>query len=134
MQLGRGIGSLRAWNIALRTAHIVAGGVLFGGHVFNIGTERLTGWFVSTLVTGALLVIFEIKHGRRWAVEGRGLLVLAKMLILCSLPWFWRQRVPLLFAVIVLGSVGSHMPKRLRHYSLFERRYINPDDDPPSGR
>lgn len=134
MRSGRGIGNLRAWNIALRTAHMAAGGVLFGGHVFDIGTERLADWLLLTLATGVLLVLLEIRHGRRWAVEGRGVLVLAKILILCALPWLWPQRVPLLFVVIVIGSAGSHMPKRLRHYSLLERRYINPDDEEPAGR
>ena len=31
----------RAWNIALRTAHLAAMGVLLGGHAFDVDPERL---------------------------------------------------------------------------------------------
>jgi hypothetical protein len=36
----------------------------------------------------------------------------------------WEQRVPLLLAVVVLASVGSHAPRRVRHYSLWYRRVM----------
>jgi len=132
VHLGSALKHPRAWNIALRTAHIAAGGALFGGHVFDVGPERLVAWLWLTLLTGIALVMIEFRHGGRWPAEARGAMVLVKVLSLCALPWLWNYRVPLLAAVIVLGSVGSHMPKRLRHYSLLERRYVSPDDDPPA--
>lgn len=134
MHLGRALRHPRAWNIALRTAHIAAGGALFGGHVFDVGPERLAAWLWVTLLTGIVLVLLEVRHGGRWPAEVRGAMVLVKLLLLCLLPWLWGYRVGLLAAVIVLGSVGSHMPKRLRHYSLLERRYANPDAGPGAGR
>lgn len=133
MHPGHALRQPRAWNIALRTAHIAAGGALFGGHVFDVGAERLVGWLWLTLLTGIPLVLLEVRRGGRWPAEARGAMVLVKVLLLCILPWLWIYRVELLAAVIVLGSVGSHMPKRLRHYSLLERRYVDPDAGPLSG-
>lgn len=131
MHLGRASRQPRAWNITLRTAHIAAGGALFGGHVFDVGAERLAAWLWLTLLTGIALVTIEARHGGRWPAEARGAMVLVKVLLLCVLPWLWGYRVELLAAVIVLGSVGSHMPKRLRHYSLLERRYVHPNGGRP---
>ena len=49
----------RAWNIAFRTAHLGVGGVLVGGHVFDIERERLELWLYLTIVTGLILTVIE---------------------------------------------------------------------------
>ncbi len=112
---------LRPWNIAFRTAHIGVTGVLFGGQVFGIEADRLLPWLHATIITGLVLVVLEAYPRWHWCCEGRGLLTLAKVLLACSIPWLWNLRVPILIAVIVLGSAGSHMPKRLRNYSIIGR-------------
>ena len=45
----------RAWNIAVRTAHIAVSSVLVGGHVFNVSRTQLVPWLYATIITGALL-------------------------------------------------------------------------------
>jgi hypothetical protein len=50
--------------------------------------------------------------------QGWGLLLLLKLVMLCVIPFAWSHRLPILIAVIVIGSVGSHMPRKFRHYSL----------------
>jgi hypothetical protein len=30
----------------------------------------------------------------------------------------WSHRLPILIAVVIIGSVGSHMPRKFRHYSI----------------
>jgi len=44
--------------------------------------------------------------------------VVLKCLLLCFVPLFWAHRVWLLLAVVVIGSVGSHMPGRFRYFSV----------------
>lgn len=120
----------RAWNIAFRTAHIGVTGILFGGHVFEIPKPQLLMWLYLSIATGvALLTVEAFPHGR-WCYQGRGLMTMAKLLLLCLVPWLWSYRVILLTAVIVLGSVGSHMPRRFRYYSFLDRRVIE-DCGPP---
>jgi hypothetical protein len=113
---------LRACNISARTAHIAAMGALFGGHVFSIAEERLLPWLYASLITGAALAVVEIIPERGWWSQGSGVMSMAKVLLLLSMPWLWDYRVPLLAGVILLGSVGSHMPHRFRHFPLFGGR------------
>jgi len=110
---------MRAWNITSRTAHICATCVLLGGNVWGIDAGRLLPWLHLSILTGAALTVIEIYPSWRWFVEGRGVLVLAKLVALCLIPWLWTYRVPLLFVVVVIASVGSHMPRALRHRPVF---------------
>jgi hypothetical protein len=114
----------RAWNIACRTAHIGVIGVLFGGQVFEIPKPQLLVWLFLSIATGAGLIAIEAFPHARWCYQGRGLLTLAKLLLLCLVPWLWGYRVAILTVVIVLGSVGSHMPRWFRYYSFVDRRVI----------
>lgn len=116
---------LRGWNIAFRTAHIGVTGVLFGGHVFGMAAERLLPWLYLTILTGAVLVIIEAYPSWRWCYQGRGVMPIAKVLAMCLIPWLWNYCVPILIAIIVIGSVGSHMPRRFRYYSFLDGRVVD---------
>ena len=102
-------------NIAARTVHIAAAGTLLGGHVFGIAPERLVPWLYWTVITGAALIAIEAYPSWRWCLEGRAAMVILKAVLVALVPWLWPYRVFLLMAVVVLGSVGSHMPRRFRH-------------------
>ena len=115
----------RAWNIAFRTMHIGVTGVLFGGHVFDISERRLLSWLYLSILTGLCLLIIEAYPTCRWFYQGRGVMVFCKLLLLCVIPWLWDYRVPILIVVIVIASVGSHMPARFRYYSLWHRRVLD---------
>jgi hypothetical protein len=54
--------------------------------------------------------------------------------LICAVPLAWDYRLPILLAVIVIGSVGSHMPGRYRHYSVLYRRVIHEVSDPRKKR
>jgi len=115
----------RFWNIALRTAHIAVSGTLVGGHVFGQSRQALWPWLVATIGTGLALLFVESFSAWRWFHQGRGLMVMAKLLLLASIPWFWDSRVAILMVVVVLASVGSHMPGRFRYYSVLHRRVLD---------
>ncbi len=115
----------RAWNIGLRTAHIATMSALVGGHVFNVGKPQLLPWLTATIVTGLALVFVEAFPRLRWLYQGRGLFVLFKLFLMCLIPWFWEYRVTVLMAIIVIASVGSHMPGRFRYYSILHRRVLD---------
>jgi len=111
----------RFWNIAFRTIHIVTAGTLFGGHVFEIPTEQLLWWLYATILSGAALVLLEAYSNLSWCYQARGVSVLVKLLLLCSIPWLWDYRVQILIVVFVIASVSSHMPRRLRDFALLHR-------------
>lgn len=109
----------RACNILARTAHLIACGVLAGGHAFHVDAGLILPWTWAAVLTGVLLMIIEAYPTWRYVLEGRGLMVAAKLILLCLIPVAWSYRVPILIAVMIIGSVGSHMPRKYRHYSIF---------------
>ena len=115
----------RAWNIAARTAHIAATGVLVGGHAFNAPRDDLYPILWLAIITGAALIFLEAFSVRlRWLAQGRGLMVVVKLVLLLFIPLAWSLRLPILLAVIVLASVGSHMPARFRYYSIVDGKVL----------
>jgi len=114
----------RAMSIALRTVHIAAVGILLGGHAFEVPAVRLLPWLYLSLSSGAGLIGLELYSSCKWLCQGKGVLVMLKLLLIAAVAVFWEQRLWLLLAALVLGSVGSHMPGRWRYYSLIHRRVI----------
>jgi hypothetical protein len=115
----------RGIRIALRTAHIAAAGILLGGHFFTVDATRLLPWLWLAIGTGAVFVALELYGSCVWLVQGRGLLTLLKLLLVALVPVFWTQRIWLLLAAVVIGSVGSHMSSRWRYHSVLHHRLFD---------
>lgn len=116
---------IRALNIGLRTAHIGAMGVLLGGHAFDIAPENLEVGLWLTVGTGVALAVVESGARPLWLHQGRGLMTMAKLVLLSAVLLAWEYRLPILLAVVVIASVGSHMPGRFRYYSVLKRQVIH---------
>ena len=116
--------SRRAWNILFRTAHIAVTGILLGGHAFDVPAARLRAVLLASIATGMALVVLEAYPGLPWAYQGRGCAVLSKLALLCTIPFLWAYRLPVLLVVVVIASVGSHMTSRWRYYSLLHGRVL----------
>ncbi len=115
----------RGLNITFRTAHLCCFGILLGGHVFAVSADRLVPWLWLTVVSGAALMLQEMYRSCRWTYQLMGVLVEIKLLFVIAAGVFWDRRVPLLVLVTILGSVGSHMPARYRHFSLLHGRTLD---------
>ncbi len=102
----------------------MAAGILLGGHFFNAPASALLPWLYLAIASGIGLIMLEAYPSLHFVFEGWGVVTLAKLALLIVIPFAWDTRVPILFAVVALGSVGSHMPARFRHYSLLYRRVI----------
>jgi hypothetical protein len=59
-----------------------------------------------------------------------GVLVIAKAALTALAGLWWEQRVLLLSLVVILGSVGSHMSARYRHYSFRHGRVLDSKSSP----
>jgi hypothetical protein len=124
----------RAVNIVFRTAHIAAMGTLLGGHAFDVSPARLKLSLLLTIATGLALAASEIGGFRLlWFHQGRGVMTLLKLALICVVPFAWEHRLPILLAVVVIASVGSHMTARFRYYSVLRREVIR-DGCGPGGR
>lgn len=115
----------RFWNITFRTLHIGVMAGLVGGHVFDIPRARIVPWLLATIGTGLVLTGIETGGRLKWVYQGRGIFVLCKLALLGLIPWLWDQRVVILMGVIIIASVGSHMPGRFRYYSVVHRRVLD---------
>ncbi len=115
----------RGLNVALRTAHLITFGALLGGHVFDISGDRLVLYLYLTIASGVGLIVLELYRSCHWIYQGMGVLTEIKLGFLASAGVWWDMRVPLLILVVILGSVGSHMPARYRHYSLVHGRVLD---------
>ena len=124
---------IRWLNIALRTAHIGAMGILLGGHAFNVDPERLMLVLWLTIGTGVGLIALESGAKLLWLHQGRGIMVIVKLALICCVPLFWDYRLPILLTVVVVGSVGSHMSGRFRYYSVYYREVVQ-DANGPGGK
>ena len=76
-----------------------------------------------------------VENGGRllWFHQGRGIMTMAKLALICAVPFAWDHRLPILLCVIVIASVGSHMSGRFRYYSVIYREVI-PDASGPGGK
>ena len=116
----------RLLGVALRTAHILTFGTLLGGHLFEIDSAQLLPFLIATILTGAAMIGLELVSTCAWLFMGKGLAVLVKLGLLALVPLFWEHRVAILVLVVIVASVGAHMPSRFRHYSVLNGRSFEP--------
>jgi len=114
----------RAWNVGARTVHLAATGTLIGGHVFGAPADALLPWLWVGIASGVVMLGVELYTSFDWLTQIGGLAVVLKIALLCTIPFAWSARVLILFAVVAVAGVGSHMPGKFRHYSLVYRRMI----------
>jgi len=120
----RAVPGLRGIRTGLRTAHLLAFGALYGGHVFGVPAGRLELALLATVASGGALALLEFYHAPIWLVQLRGLATLAKIALAASVAVFWDDRVALLSLAVVIGGVTSHMPGRYRYYSVLHGRRV----------
>jgi hypothetical protein len=121
----------RGINIVLRTAHLMTTGLLLGGHAFDVAPDRLILYLYLTIASGAGLIGLELYRSCRWIYLLKGVMVCLKLILLIAAGVWWDQRVIFLLLVVLLGSVGSHLPARFRYFSVIHGRVLS---DPAPAR
>lgn len=115
--------------LLLRTGHAVSVAIVAGGAWFGVDPGAYRRWLGAAGATGLALVVVEVRHGRGWALEGRGLLALAHVAVL-ALALRPGGAAAATLAAFVLGMVGSHMSRGWRKWSLLRGRAAE-DPEPP---
>lgn len=110
---------VRRWfRISCRSLHLLSMGVLVGGHVWGASREALLPWLVGVVLTGAGLMATDVLQNVGYLREVRGATQLLKVVLVSSVALLWDYRVPILFAVVLLSGVVSHMSGRYRYWVL----------------
>ena len=114
----RPLPGVRPIRTAFRTAHLLAFGTLYGGHVYSIPLQRLWPALLATVASGGALMALEIYRTPLWLGQVRGVATLVKIGLVVAVAVYWDLRLWLLTAAVIIGGVVSHMPGRYRYYSL----------------
>ena len=112
----------RLLDILLRSAHVLVIGVLVGGAVYQVPLALLVPWRALVLASGGALILSEFFYDRHWPIQGRGILVYLHAGLFGLVYFRPGLALPCLLAALVLGMLGSHMPRRFRHWSFLRRR------------
>lgn len=114
----------RAVGIVLRTAHLFAMALFVGGLHLDAAEPVLRPWRIATVVTGIGLLATEMSHGRAWIHQVRGLTAVAHVAVLALLAFGGMGR-PASTLALVLGAVGSHLPRSIRKFSVRYGRVVD---------
>jgi len=117
----------RSLRTTLRTAHTLAFGTYYGGHVFSVEPERLLPALLAVLATGGAFMTFEIWRAPIWVAQVRGVACYLKLALLLAVAACWEYRIAILTLVVVIATVISHAPSHIRYYSLLHLRAVNTD-------
>ena len=117
----------RTIRILTRALHIMVAGILLGGHIFNQPVVALEPWLWATVITGTIILLTDLHSSLAILFEVRGIAILIKITLLLLIPVFWEQRISLLICILIIGAIGSHLPKRYRHKSFIINDNIHSD-------
>jgi len=117
-----GLTPLRVYKLLARTVHLIAIAGLVGGHMFGAPLEPLRLLLYLSIITGVAMCAFEAYPNWHFFCQGWALLLWLKLVLLTSVLIFWNARTPILIVVVVIASLGSHMPRALRHGTPFHNQ------------
>jgi hypothetical protein len=114
----------RAIGILFRTSHLFAMAVFLGGVHLGAAAHSIRPWRLATVATGAALLLAEMSHGREWIHQVRGVAAVAHVGVLALLALGGMDRTTCTLA-LVIGAVGSHLPRSVRKFSLRYGRAVD---------
>jgi hypothetical protein len=93
-----------------------------------VDNARLLPALFAVLLTGGLLMGFEVWQHRIWLVQVRGVATFVKLALVACCRLAPDLTILLLTLAMVIGSVSSHMPSRWRYYSVLHGRVAGPTE------
>jgi len=121
--------SARLLNVVCRTVHLVAVSALLGGVLWGVDAERLGPSLWLAVGSGLGLVALESQARPSWLIEGRGLAAIGKLGLLAVTPFAGRHQALLLVGVVIVASLGAHLPRSFRHWSFLPVATGSPRDE-----
>jgi hypothetical protein len=125
LRAARRVAGARGVAVVVRTAHLGAMAVLVGGRHFGVTSPAVQPWQLLTAATGFILLAIEASHSRHWIHQVRGVAVLAHVAAAALVSAAPGATRPAIAAAVIIGSVGSHLPRTIRKWSLLRRRVLD---------
>ena len=114
----------RCTKISLRTLHLLAVAGVGGGILFGLEQDLWRSYWLLALVSGGLMMLVDIIANPLWLVQVRGLVIFLKLALLMMLGRYPQFDGYLLGAIIVISTIISHAPGKLRYYSIYHGKQI----------
>ncbi len=119
------IATVKRWTkISLRTLHLLAVAGVGGGILFGLEQDLWRSYWLLALVSGGLMMLVDIIANPLWLIQVRGLVIFLKLALLAMLGSYPSLDGYLLGAIIVISTVISHAPGKLRYYSVYHGKQI----------
>lgn len=114
----------RPVQVAARTAHVVAMGLVLGGVAYQAPAGALLPPLLVTALSGLLLLGIDLAKSFVFLYQGAGAAVLLKLLLLGLGHALPAWRLELYLAATAIAAIGSHMNRTWRHFSLLHGREL----------
>lgn len=118
----------RPVQLALRSVHIAAMAMVLGAIPFGAEFAALKVPILLTLASGTLLFAIDLARDLGILVQGSGMAVLLKLVLLALGALQPASRLPWYLAATLVASVGSHMPGDWRHFSFLRWKVLRYPD------
>lgn len=111
-------------NVVMRSLHLCSASAYTGGFLFDVPYEQLRFVYITTAITGLIMMLMDILSNGVWLIQNRGWLILLKVLLLGQLALIDPYQKWGILGIIFLSGIVSHGTAAFRYYSLFHRRMI----------
>jgi len=102
-------------KIVLRGVHVACAGLCLGAYAFDVAAGERIFALLAALGSGVAMLALDVHETAAFFLQVRGVVVVAKIVLLALLPWFGGARVHVLAALVLLSVVSSHAPGKIRH-------------------
>ena len=116
----------RPLQVGLRTLHIIAMGMVLGGLALGGTHKGLQPWIFATFLSGVLLLGVDLWKSCDYLLQGAGLAVLLKLVLLGFGNLFPAARLEWYVVATAVASIGSHMTSAWRHFPFLRKGAGNP--------
>lgn len=117
--------SQRIAKTALRAFHILGIVGAGGGILLQVPQASWLNYWILAMVTGSVLMLWELTRDWRWIIQLKGVLTVVKILLLSLFIPLSQYKPSIFICVLLLSVIVSHGPAGLRHYSVVHRRRID---------
>lgn len=110
---------IRWVNISLRTTHLIGVAGVGGAFLYQAPQVVWQPYFILLVVSGAGMLLLDIKGNPRCLLQVRGMATMIKIIILIS-SYFTGMEAYILITIIVISGAISHAPGKIRYYYLIK--------------
>lgn len=111
-------------KVIARATHVVLCGIYLGSLVFQVEPAIRGPWFLAVLLSGSLMICLDLYESGGFLLQLRGLVTVAKLLLLALLPVFGAAAVWVLAGIAFFSVISSHASSDFRYYLVWGRGRI----------